>query len=78
MKNNSHNNKSSFGLIFSLIALLVIGITFGRDAFLGTLMCIVIVKVTIFILGVAIVLIETIKEEISERKKEKEEEAHSN
>ena len=72
---NSHNNKSSFGLLFALIALLAIGFAFGKEVLCGILMWIVIFAVAIFIMGVAIVLAYTIKEEIAKRKKE---ETHSN
>lgn len=71
MKKNSQK-KSSFGLLFALIALLLIGLTFGSDVLRGIVMWIAIFAVAIFVMGVAIVLVYTIKEEIMHRRKKKE------
>ena len=74
MKKNSHSNKSSFGLIFALIALLAIGFAFGKEVLGGLLMCIAILVAVIFVSGVAIVLFLAIQEAIEERKKDDEKE----
>lgn len=78
MKKNSHNQKSSFRLIFALTALLAIGFAFGKEVLGGILMWIAIFAVAMLNMGVAIVLFYTIKEEIAERKKKKEEETPHN
>ena len=71
MKKGSHK-KSSFGLIFALLALLAIGFAFGREVLVGIIMWIAIFAVAIFLIGVAIVLTYTIKEALEKKQKEKE------
>ncbi len=68
MKNNSHTKKSSFRLIGILLSLLAIGIMFGRNVMVATIVYMVVFAVAIFILGVAIVLTYTIKEEIEQKR----------
>lgn len=73
MKKNSHNKKASFKWIGLIGALLLIGIIFGKNIVVVTIMYTAIFAIAILISGAIAFLIYSIKEELERKRKLKDE-----